>query len=122
MITYIQNFLQAWKLPRWRWALVIALLSDGAGFLVAPMPPVQWLVDAITAVLLFAALGFRWSLLSVLAIEVVPGLQVLPFWTLMVLALAGTQIDSAPPIVEVAGNARSKNRTNELQNRKLKPS
>lgn len=93
MITYIQNFLLAWKLPRWRWALVIALLSDGAGFLVAPMPPVQWLVDAITAALLFAALGFRWSLLSVLAIEVVPGLEVFPFWTLMVLALAGTQKD-----------------------------
>lgn len=60
----IQNFLMAWKFPRWRWALVTAVLSDAVGFGVALIPPVQWLVDVVTAVVLFAVLGFRWPLLG----------------------------------------------------------
>ncbi|VTZ60079.1 hypothetical protein EMEDMD4_1310073 [Sinorhizobium medicae] len=32
-------------------------------------------MDAATAAVLFALLGFRWSLLSVLVVEAVPGLQ-----------------------------------------------
>jgi hypothetical protein len=48
------------------------------------------LLDAVTAVVLFAVLGFRWPLLSALAIEAVPGLQLFPAWTLVVAALAST--------------------------------
>lgn len=117
MNTFIQSLLNAWKLPRWRWALVIALLSDAVGSLAAPMPPLQWLVDALTAAMLFAALGFRWSLLSVLAVEVVPGLEMFPFWTLVIVALAGIQKETASQIVDVAGN-KSKELTNEPLSRK----
>ena len=87
----IQNFLMAWRLPRWRWALVTAALSDALGFVLVLLPPVQWLLDAVTAGVLFAVLGFRWTLLSALAVEVVPGLQLFPAWTLVVAALASTE-------------------------------
>jgi hypothetical protein len=87
----IQNFLTAWKLPRWRWALLTAVISDILGFGTVLLPPVQWMLDAVTVVVLFAVLGFRWPLLGALAIEAVPGLEVFPAWTLVVLALAGTE-------------------------------
>ena len=87
----IQHFLLAWRLPRWRWALVTALLVDALGFGVALWPPALWLLDAVTAAALFALLGFRWPLLPALAIEVVPGLELFPAWTLVVAALASTE-------------------------------
>jgi hypothetical protein len=87
----VQNFLMVWKVPRWRWALLTAALSDALGFGVVMLPPVQWLLDAVTALVLFAVLGFRWPLFGALAIEVVPALQVFPAWTLVVAALASTE-------------------------------
>ena len=93
----IQNFLMAWKFPRWRWALVTAALSDALGFGVLLIPPVQWLLDAVTAGVLFAVLGFRWPLLTALAVEAVPGLQLFPAWTLVVAALASTENRKSPP-------------------------
>jgi hypothetical protein len=90
------NFLMAWKFPRWRWALLTAVLSDTVGFGVVLLPPVQWLLDAVTAVVLFAVLGFRWPLLAALAIEVVPALQLFPAWTLVVAALASTETRKTP--------------------------
>lgn len=92
----VHQFLTAWKYPRWRWALVTAGLSDTVGFGVALIPPLQWLLDGVTAVVLFMVLGFRWSLLSALAIEAVPGLQLFPAWTLVVVALASTETRRSP--------------------------
>lgn len=91
MANLLQNFQRVRKLPRWRWALVTAVLSDILGFAVVLLPPAQWLLDAVTAVVLFAVLGFRWPLLPALAVEVVPGLQLFPAWTLVVMALASTE-------------------------------
>ncbi|MCX6875319.1 MAG: hypothetical protein NTW21_16160 [Verrucomicrobia bacterium] len=92
----IQNFLNAWKFPRWRWALVVAVLSDALGFGVAFWPPLLWLLDGVTAVVLFAVLGFRWPLLPALAVEAVPGLELFPAWTLAVAALASTETRQLP--------------------------
>jgi hypothetical protein len=92
----IPNLLSAWKLPRWRWALVIALLSDALGFGLVLVQPAEWLLDAVTAGVLFVVLGFRWPLLGALAFEAVPVLQVFPAWTLVVAALAGTETRKAP--------------------------
>jgi hypothetical protein len=89
----VHNLLRAWSLRRWRMALLIAVLSDALGFGVALYPPAQWLLDAITALLLIVALGFRWPLLSALAIEAVPALQLFPAWTLVVLAMASSERD-----------------------------
>lgn len=98
----VDGFRATWKLPRWRRALLIAALSDVLGFGVVAMAPLQWLLDAITALLLFAVLGFRWPLLSALAIEAVPGLQLFPAWILVVAALASAEgrnvsIDQSAP-------------------------
>jgi hypothetical protein len=87
----VRNFQRVWQFPRWRWALIAAVLSDILGFAVVLLPPLQWLLDAVTAAVLFAVLGFRWPLLTALAIEVVPVLQLFPAWTLVVMALASTE-------------------------------
>lgn len=74
--------------PRMRWALLIALVSDALGFGVVLFPPLQWLLDAITAAALLMVLGFRWPLLVALAIEAIPAIELFPAWTLVVLAMA----------------------------------
>ncbi len=91
MKKFLNNFLLAWKLPRWRWALLVAIISDVLGIAFTFTPPVYWIIDAVTAVVLLVVIGFKWPLLPALAIEVVPGLQLFPAWTLVVLALAGTE-------------------------------
>jgi hypothetical protein len=77
-VKLVHNFKTALKHPRWRWALLTAVLSDALGFGVVLLPPVQWALDAVTAGVLFAVLGFRWAPLSALAIEVVPAVQLFP--------------------------------------------
>ena len=92
----LHNFLMAWKFPRWRWALLIALLSDAVGFGLVLIPPLEWLLDAVTAAVLFGVLGFRWPLSAALAFEAVPGLQLFPAWILVVAALASTETRKSP--------------------------
>lgn len=86
----------AWKSDRWRRALSIAVVSDVLGFGVALVPPAEWVLDGVTAVALFAALGFRRPLLLALAIEAVPALQLFPAWTLVVAALAVAESRTVP--------------------------
>jgi len=69
-------------------AFVIAGLSDVVGAFATPLPPLTWSVDLITALLLFMVLGRQWLLLPGLALEAIPGLGVLPFWLLVVGAIA----------------------------------
>jgi hypothetical protein len=93
----IQNLRVAWSSPRWRRALVVAVVSDALGFCVALWPPAQWLLDAVTALVLFTVLGFRWSLLWALIIEAIPPLELFPAWTLVVAALAAADNQRTPP-------------------------
>jgi hypothetical protein len=44
-------------------------------------------LDAVVALLLAVALGWRWRLLAALAIELVPGVAVFPTWTAFVLTV-----------------------------------
>ena len=46
------------------------------------------MVDIATVLLLFMVLGRQWLLLPGLALEAIPGLGVLPFWLLVVAAIA----------------------------------
>ena len=69
-------------------AFSVAALADVlSGFLVFA-PPVQWIVDVVTALVLFAVLGRQWILLPGLIMEAIPGLYVFPFWVLVVGAVA----------------------------------
>jgi hypothetical protein len=69
-------------------AFVIAGISDAVGAFIAPLPPIGWVADLATALLLFMVLGRQWLLLPGLALEAIPGLGVLPFWLLVVGAIA----------------------------------
>ena len=69
-------------------AFAIAGVSDAIGAFAAPLPPIVWAVDLGTALLLFMVLGRQWLLLPGLALEAIPGLGVLPFWLLVVGAIA----------------------------------
>jgi hypothetical protein len=78
------------RLPRNRLvlALVVAAISDMLSILFALSPPLQWATDLVTALVLFAILGWQWVLLPGLIMEAIPGLYVFPFWTLAVAAVA----------------------------------
>ena len=66
-------------------AFLIAGLSDGLfKWLGELLPPVEWALDLATALLLFAALGWRWVFLPGLVMEAIPGLSLFPSWVLVV--------------------------------------
>ena len=69
-------------------AFAIAGISDAIGAFTTPLPPIGWVADLATALLLFMVLGRQWLLLPGLALEAIPGLGVLPFWLLVVGAIA----------------------------------
>lgn len=100
----VLNFRTAWKFPRWRCALLIAVVSDALAFAVVLIPPVQWLLNAVTAAVLLIALGFRWPLFVALAVEAVPALELFPAWTLAVLALSATATQNSPDSKEARQN------------------
>jgi hypothetical protein len=69
-------------------AFAVAALSDGLSIFLALTPPAQWSADLVTALVLFAVLGWHWILLPGLIMEAIPGLYVFPFWVLVVGAVA----------------------------------
>ena len=69
-------------------AFGIAGLSDMVSLFTEWAPPIQWGVDAATALLLFVVLGWQWPLLPALIAEAVPGLAMFPFWLLVVAVIA----------------------------------
>jgi len=69
-------------------AFVIAGISDIVGAFATLAPPIGWALDIVTAVLLFMVLGWQWLLLPGLALEAIPGVGVVPFWLLVVGAIA----------------------------------
>lgn len=92
----IQNLQVTLKSPRLRVALLVAVISDALGFGVLVFPPLQWLLDAITALALLIIMGFRWQLFLALVVEVIPAIQLFPAWTLVVLAMAASQNQNIP--------------------------
>ena len=69
-------------------AFVVAAISDGLSFWLVIAPPIQWAVDLVTALLLFLLLGRKWVILPGLIAEAIPGLNVFPFWLLVVGSIA----------------------------------
>jgi len=69
-------------------AFIIAGISDVIGAFATLAQPIGWVLDIVTAVLLFMVLGWQWLLLPGLALEAIPGVGVLPFWLLVVGAIA----------------------------------
>jgi hypothetical protein len=69
-------------------AFVVATASDAVSYDTAFVPPVQWTVDLVTALLLCGLLGWRWALLLGLVAEAIPGVAVFPVWLLVVASVA----------------------------------
>jgi hypothetical protein len=69
-------------------AFVVAGISDVIGAFANLAPPIGWAVDVVTAALLFVVLGWQWLLLPGLVLEAIPGVGVVPFWLLVVGAIA----------------------------------
>ena len=68
-------------------AFLIAAFSDVLSFWTALAPPVQWVIDLGTALLLFLILGRRWAILPGLIAEAIPGMGVFPVWVLVVVSI-----------------------------------
>lgn len=69
-------------------AFTVAAISDALAVAVALLPPLQWLLDIVTAFLLFLILGRQWMILPGLIAEAIPGIAVFPFWVLVVASIA----------------------------------
>ena len=76
--------------PRLRAAMVLAILADVLQLLVFPFfvdgaaSPVDDLVDLGVGAVLMALLGWHWEFLPSFFAKVMPGVDLVPFWTLAV--------------------------------------
>ena len=74
-------------------ALGIAGLTDLVQIVFFPLfweggaSPLDAALDIIAALSLFVVLGFKWRFLAGLIVEVIPGLDLFPTWTALVLSL-----------------------------------
>ena len=69
-------------------AFAVAAISDVLAVWVVLLPPLQWVLDLVTAFLLFLILGRQWMILPGLIAEAIPGIAVFPFWVLVVASIA----------------------------------
>ena len=68
-------------------AFTIAVVSDLLSVWLEFVPPAQWALDVVTAVLLFLILGRQWMILPALIAEAVPGMAAFPTWALVVVSI-----------------------------------
>lgn len=70
-------------------ALLVAVASDALSLVFQIALPLQWVLDAVTALLLFAVLGWQPWLLPALVAEAIPGVATMPVWVLVVAIIVG---------------------------------
>jgi hypothetical protein len=77
---------------RWRFhsAMILAVAADALQILVFPffaegaLSPADDILDLAVAVVMVRLLGWHWEFLPAFAGELVPGIDLVPFWTLAV--------------------------------------
>lgn len=75
---------------RFRTAMVLAMVADALQVFVFPMfaegalSPADDVLDVVVAAVLVHLLGWQWEFLPAFAAELVPGVDLVPFWTLAV--------------------------------------
>lgn len=75
---------------RFRAGLILAMASDALQLFVFPMfaegalSPADDVLDVVVAVVLVRLLGWHWEFLPAFAAELIPGADLVPFWTLSV--------------------------------------
>ncbi len=78
---------------RRRWALGVAALVDALqlglfpAFVGGAAEPPDLVADSVAAVVLLLILGFKWRLVMGFVAELVPGLDLFPTWTAVVLSI-----------------------------------
>ena len=78
---------------RWRFqaAMILAIGADAFQLFVTPLfsegalSPADDVLDLVLAAILVRLLGWHWEFLPAFAAELVPGVDLIPFWTLAVL-------------------------------------
>ena len=108
------NIVPSW-LDRWRFqtAMALAVAADALQILVIPffgegaLSPADDLLDLAVAAVLVRLLGWHWEFLPAFAAELLPGFDLVPFWTFSVVsvyrkwkqtAVAERQTSQAPVI------------------------
>lgn len=79
-------------------ALMVAAGSDVLSLWMMFVPPLQFGIDLLTALLLFMILGWRWMMLPAFIAEAIPGLGVFPIWVLVVASIGAWGIIHKPDI------------------------
>lgn len=75
---------------RFRTAIILAIAADAVQIVIFPLfaegalSPLDDILDGVVAVALFRLLGWHWEFLPSLIAELVPGVDLVPFWTLAV--------------------------------------
>ncbi|SRR5579871_4859392 len=75
---------------RFRLSLSLALAADVLQLVVLPafvegaMSPADDVLDVVVAAVLVGLLGWHWEFLPAFAAELIPGVDLVPFWTLAV--------------------------------------
>jgi hypothetical protein len=78
--------------PRWRFqsAMALAVAADALQIFILPLfsegalSPADDILDLAVAATLVRLLGWHWEFLPAFAAELVPGVDLVPFWTLAV--------------------------------------
>jgi hypothetical protein len=76
--------------PRFQTALILAIIADALEIVIFPafvegaMSPVDDVLDFGVAALLISLLGWHWEFLPSFLAKLVPGVDLVPFWTLAV--------------------------------------
>jgi hypothetical protein len=75
---------------RFRAAMVLAIIADALQIVIFPLfaegalSPADDLLDLAVAAVLVRLLGWHWEFLPVVLAELVPGVDLIPFWTMAV--------------------------------------
>jgi hypothetical protein len=88
----IQNAVPVSSNARWRFqtAMILAVAADALQIFVLPLfaegalSPADDILDLALAAVLVRLLGWHWEFLPAFAAELVPGVDLVPFWTLAV--------------------------------------
>jgi len=108
---------QTSQLPRWRFktAMLLAVGADALQVIVLPLfsegalSPADDVLDLVVAAILVRLLGWHWEFLPAFAAELVPGIDLVPFWTLAVAnvyrkwrqkSVIENQTSDKPPVIE----------------------
>jgi hypothetical protein len=96
--------------PR-RTALTVAIIADALQIVFFPMfvegamSPIDDLLDIVVAWLLIRLLGWHWAFLPSFAAKVIPGVDLVPTWTMAVLVATREgrhhQPRIEPPVIDV---------------------